>query len=114
MSRSVLSGRVHPRDEAAGEAIDESDFGVELPRSESTVLVTSLKPDGCIEHTRQNADGVDLNRNSPWHWRPLDHPGGAFYSGPRPLSEPESRVINRFIRRVRPAVTISTTSMPRW
>src|SRR5207302_9200935 len=57
-------------------------------------------------HTRQNADGVDLNRNAPWHWRPLGSPGSTFYSGPHALSEAESRSINRLVKRLRPAITI--------
>jgi hypothetical protein len=32
--------------------------------------------------------------------------GGVFYSGPRPLSEPESRIAYRLIRRLRPQVSI--------
>ena len=66
-------------------------------------IVDQINPDGCRAHTRQNADGVDLNRNAPWHWQ---HLSGTFYSGPRPLSEPESQAINRLVRRIRPAVTI--------
>jgi protein MpaA len=104
--RSVLVvGCIHG-DEPAGEAVTRALRRKLPPRGVKLWLVDQFNPDGCIAHTRQNADGVDLNRNSPWHWRPLDHPGGTFYSGPRPLSEPESRTINRFIRQTRPAVTI--------
>jgi murein peptide amidase A len=101
----LVVGCIHG-DETAGEAVTKALRHELPPRGVKLWLVDQFNPDGCIAHTRGNADGVDLNRNSPWHWRPLGGPGGTFYSGPRPLSEPESRVINRFIKRARPAVSI--------
>jgi murein peptide amidase A len=67
-------------------------------------LVPEMNPDGTAAGTRQNADGVDLNRNFPYQWAPIRDP--TYYSGPRPLSEPETRAAVELIRRVRPAVTI--------
>jgi protein MpaA len=69
-------------------------------------LIGALNPDGVAAHRRQNAHGVDLNRNFPWHWRALGRRGDQQYAGPRPLSEPETRIARRLIRRLRPAITI--------
>jgi N-acetylmuramoyl-L-alanine amidase len=49
---------------------------------------------------------VDLNRNFPYRWRRSGRPFSTYYSGTRPLSEPESRAVRRLVRRVRPHVTI--------
>jgi protein MpaA len=66
-------------------------------------VVPVLNPDGAAAGTRGNARGVDLNRNFPYRWRPLR---GLVYSGPRPLSEPESKIASRLIEQLRPQVSI--------
>ena len=68
-------------------------------------VIDDLDPDGVAADTRQNAQGVDLNRNFPWRWRPLSHASGQ-YSGPRALYAPEARIAERLILRVRPRVTV--------
>jgi murein peptide amidase A len=73
------------------------------PRGIDLWIVPDLNPDGHAAHTRGNAHGVDLNRNFPYRWR---RQGGVYDSGPRPLSERESRIAYRLILRLRPSVTV--------
>jgi murein peptide amidase A len=69
-------------------------------------LVPDLNPDGVARGTRQNAHGVDLNRNFPAMWLPIGRRGSPQWSGPRPLSEPESRAARNLIRRIHPRLTL--------
>jgi protein MpaA len=69
-------------------------------------LVPALNPDGLARGTRQNAHGIDLNRNFPAGWRPFGPPWSVFAAGPRPFSEPETRAARDLIRRLRPQITI--------
>jgi N-acetylmuramoyl-L-alanine amidase len=105
-SRKVLVfGSVHGN-ETAGVGIVRQLEGMAPPARADLWLVERLNPDGVAARTRQNAHGVDLNRNFPYRWRPLGRHGSLTWSGPRPLSEPETRIARALIRRLRPAVTI--------
>jgi protein MpaA len=103
--RLLVVGAIHGN-EPAGIAITRDLTTDPPPRSGLIWTVGDLNPDGVAANTRQNAHGVDLNRNFPWHWRALQPRGGLEYSGPRSLSEPESRLAHSLILRVRPRITI--------
>lgn len=67
-------------------------------------VVPDLNADGHRRNTRQNARGVDLNRNYPVSWI---RQTGRYNSGKRPASEPETRALMRFLRNVNPRFVVS-------
>lgn len=101
--RVLVVGCIHG-DEDAGRAMAGVLERGPLPRDTELWVLRDMNPDGLAAGTRQNARGVDLNRNFGRGWRRL--PRGRHYSGPRPLSEPESRAVRRLIMRVRPDLTL--------
>ena len=100
--KTLVVGCIHGN-ERAGIAIAKRLISTGLPAETDLWIITNLNPDGAAAGTRGNAHRVDLNRNFPWHWRRLS---GTYYSGPRPLSESETRIAYRLIERVRPSVSI--------
>lgn len=58
--------------------------------------VRTMNPDGAARRNRYNAHTVDLNRNFPGTW------SRQAYTGARAASEPETRSMMRFIRRLQP------------
>jgi protein MpaA len=103
--RVLVVGAVHGN-EPAGRAVVRALRRGPAPVGAELWLIRDLNPDGAAAGTRQNARGVDLNRNFPHRWRAQGRPFSADYSGRRPLSEPEARLAARLIRRLRPDVTI--------
>jgi Zinc carboxypeptidase/Penicillin-insensitive murein endopeptidase len=97
--RVLVFGGIHG-DEPEGLKVTRRLISRARVHGASLWVVPTLNPDGHRAGTRHNAGGVDLNRNFPSEWEPLES------SGTRPMSEPETRAAVRLIRRLRPQVTI--------
>lgn len=103
--RVLVVGCIHGN-ECAGRAIVKRLKRVRIPSGVELFLVSALNPDGASARTRQNARGVDLNRNFGRGWRGGGEPWDTYYPGPHPFSEPETRAARNLIERVRPQITI--------
>ena len=101
--RVLVVGSVHG-DEPGGKAVTRALLRHAPPDGTAVYVVHDLNPDGARRGTRQNARGVDLNRNFPHRWRPA--PRGRYWPGPRAASEPETRTAMRLTKRIRPDVTV--------
>jgi len=98
----LVVGEIHGN-EPAGRAVVARLRRAHPPRGTALWLVDTANPDGLAAGTRWNAHGVDLNRNFPYRWQPQD---GVYESGRGPASEAETRVMQAFIERERPRVTL--------
>jgi protein MpaA len=98
--RVLVVGCIHGN-ETAGIPIVRRLIATGAPAGTEIVALTILNPDGCSRGTHTNAHAVDLNRNFPSEWTSSE-----LDSGPRPLSEPETRYAVALIEQVRPEITI--------
>ena len=106
-NRYVVMGQMHG-DEPAGPLVVLNRLLKADPIPNCALwLVPTMNPDGRRRGTRTNARGVDLNRNWPSRTWVRQGKGTRYWSGPRPASEPETRAMLRFFKRVEPRTVIS-------
>lgn len=67
-------------------------------------VIPYLNRDGLARSKRQNARGVDLNRNFPLGWKKRT---GTYNSGRAPASEPETKALMKFVLEVKPSFIVS-------
>ena len=103
--RVLVAGSIHGN-ETAGHAVIARLRRAAPPAGVQLWTVRSVNPDGVAHGTRQNARGVDLNRNFPRRWRGSGRAFDTYWPGPRAASEPETRALMRLARRIRPAFSI--------
>jgi N-acetylmuramoyl-L-alanine amidase len=101
----LVVGSIHG-DERAGIAVTRDLERWSLPAGVDVWVIETLNPDGVAAHTRQNARGVDLNRNFARRWRRVGRRGDRHYSGARPVSEPETKVARSLVLKLRPEITV--------
>ncbi len=70
------------------------------PEDTAMWIIPTVNPDGQRRYTRQNARGVDLNRNTSDRWR--RGPSGLYFPGKQAVSEPETRAYMAFLAAVNP------------
>jgi protein MpaA len=103
--KALVVGNIHG-DEPEGLRVTRAIRAMGGIRGVDLWLIDSVNPDGLAARARGNRHGVDLNRNFGRGWRRTGRPGSRYYAGPRAFSEPESRAVRDFVRRLHPAVTV--------
>jgi len=101
----LVVGSIHGT-ELAGHAVVAQLRRSDVPPGLRLLLVPTANPDGAAAGTRQNARGVDLNRNFPYRWRARGRAFDTYFPGRGPASEPETRALQALIRRERPDMTV--------
>jgi hypothetical protein len=103
--RVLAVGSIHGN-ETAGHAVIARLRRLAPPAGLQLWLVRTANPDGVRRGTRQNARGVDLNRNFPFRWAGGGRPFDTYFPGRAAASEPETRALRRLIEDVEPDLTV--------
>ena len=103
--RLLVVGSIHGN-ETAGHAVIARLRRLAPPAGVQLWLVRTANPDGVSRGTRQNARGVDLNRNFPFRWAGGGAAFDTYFPGRAPASEPETRALQRLIAEIEPDLTL--------
>lgn len=106
-SETVIIIGVFHGDEPEGELLinklmHEIQNNPELVGNNKILFIPCLNPDGKVNKTRTNANGVDLNRNFPTKNWELSEEIDSYYSGKEPASEAETKFLIEIIEEYSP------------
>ena len=104
-ARVLVIGCIHG-DEFVGNRVVDILRDMPLDGDIDLWTVRTMNPDGQQLRTRQNANGVDLNRNFPGNWQKIGEPGSWQYAGAGSASEPEVQSMVKLGQLVRPQFVI--------
>ncbi len=76
------------------------------PDDSDVWVLCAANPDGLVRRSKDNANGVDLNRNFAASNFTVAHPPG-YFPGRAPLSEPESQALVRLLDEAQPHLVVS-------
>jgi len=103
---ALIMGSIHGDEPAAGALVsalaDRLRADPRLLEGRRVVLLPAANPDGLAARTRENAHGIDLNRNFDTSNRVDNGTNGL-----RPLTEPESQALQSVIKEYAPSRIIS-------
>lgn len=106
-SKTVLMIGVFHGDEPQGEYLLEKFIETrKTPCKNKVLIIPCLNPDGKILNTRQNSNGVDLNRNFPTKNRKMLE-DKHYYCGETPASEVETRFMIDVLEKNKPEFILS-------
>lgn len=100
----IVVGSIHGN-ERSGMRIVREMRRQPVPEGYELLLIETANPDGTLANTRQNARGVDLNRNFPALWKRQRCPS-KYCSGQRPATEPETRALMQLFRQTQPRLVV--------
>lgn len=106
-SKTVLMIGVFHGDEPQGEYLLEKFIETrKTPCKNRVLIIPCLNPDGKVLNTRQNSNGVDLNRNFPTKNRKMLE-DKHYYCGKTPASEVETRFMIDVLEKYKPDFILS-------
>ncbi|MGZ4672327.1 MAG: M14 family zinc carboxypeptidase [Ilumatobacteraceae bacterium] len=102
----LLVGVIHGN-EAKGYEITRLIRTMPIPAGIDLWIIDSINPDGQAAGTRENANGVDLNRNVTYKWNYIPKSGpDSEYSGEAPGDQPETQALESFVGEIKPQITM--------
>lgn len=102
----LLFGGIHGDEPASAVLCERFLLDIAAEQGPALAVVPAANPDGLLRRQKDNACGVDLNRNFPARsWRLGRAPG--YDPGPRPLSEPEAAALAALVEKRRPRVIVA-------